>query len=223
MPDREETRPVLRVLLIARQPIARAGIEGLLAGGGEATVVGATDSLNEAESLIAELRADVALAVFYSGSIDEVLALTEALAPTGTPLVLLADSALPLEAGAAVRAGVRGLLRGDATADELVGALRAASSGILALDPWYAQALTALEPTPTPTAAEAISDRTLSERELEVLRLVATGLPNKAIAKRLDISEHTVKFHVGSILSKLDAVSRTDAVTRAARRGLLVL
>lgn len=221
MPDREETRPVLRVLLIARQPIARAGIEGLLAGGGEATVVGATDSLNEAESLIAELRADVALAVFYSGSIDEVLALTEALAPTGTPLVLLADSALPLEAGAAVRAGVRGLLRGDATADELVGALRAASSGILALDPWYAQALTALEPTPT--AAEAISDRTLSERELEVLRLVATGLPNKAIAKRLDISEHTVKFHVGSILSKLDAVSRTDAVTRAARRGLLAL
>lgn len=221
MPDREETRPVLRVLLIARQPIARAGIEGLLAGGGEATVVGATDSLNEAESLIAELRADVALAVFYSGSIDEVLALTEALAPTGTPLVLLADSALPLEAGAAVRAGVRGLLRGDATADELVGALRAASSGILALDPWYAQALTALEPTPT--AAEAISDRTLSERELEVLRLVATGLPNKAIAKRLDISEHTVKFHVGSIFSKLDAVSRTDAVTRAARRGLLAL
>lgn len=221
MPDREETRPVLRVLLIARQPIARAGIEGLLAGGGEATVVGATDSLNEAESLIAELRADVALAVFYSGSIDEVLALTEALAPTGTPLVLLADSALPIEAGAAVRAGVRGLLRGDATADELVGALRAASSGILALDPWYAQALTALEPTPT--AAEAISDRTLSERELEVLRLVATGLPNKAIAKRLDISEHTVKFHVGSILSKLDAVSRTDAVTRAARRGLLAL
>lgn len=221
MPDREETRPVLRVLLIARQPIARAGIEGLLAGGGEATVVGATDSLNEAESLIAELRADVALAVFYSGSIDEVLALTEALAPTGTPLVLLADSALPVEAGAAVRAGVRGLLRGDATADELVGALRAASSGILALDPWYAQALTALEPTPT--AAEAISDRTLSERELEVLRLVATGLPNKAIAKRLDISEHTVKFHVGSILSKLDAVSRTDAVTRAARRGLLAL
>ena len=221
MPEGAATWSVLRVLLIARQPIARAGIEGLLAGSGEAAVVGATDSPDEAASLIAELRADVALAVFYGGSMDELLALTEALAPTGTPLVLLTDSALPIEASAAVRAGVRGLLRGNATADELVGALRAAGSGILALDPWYAQALAGADPPPT--ADEAVSGRTLSERELEVLRLVAVGLPNKTIAKRLDISEHTVKFHVGSILTKLDAVSRTDAVTRAARRGLLAL
>ena len=63
----------------------------------------------------------------------------------------------------------------------------------------------------------------LTEREQEVLRLVALGLPNKGIALDLGISEHTVKFHVGSILGKLDAGSRTEAVMTAARRGLLAL
>jgi len=63
----------------------------------------------------------------------------------------------------------------------------------------------------------------ITDRERDVLALLATGLPNKAIARRLDISEHTVKFHVGSLLSKLDAQSRTEAVTIAARQGLLTL
>jgi DNA-binding NarL/FixJ family response regulator len=63
----------------------------------------------------------------------------------------------------------------------------------------------------------------LTERELEVLPLLALGLPNKAVAQRLGISEHTVKFHVGAILSKLGAASRTEAVMIAARRGLLPL
>ena len=63
----------------------------------------------------------------------------------------------------------------------------------------------------------------LSPREQEVLQLVAAGLPNKAIARELGISDHTVKFHVSSLLSKLDAGSRTEAVTVATRRGLLFL
>jgi DNA-binding NarL/FixJ family response regulator len=63
----------------------------------------------------------------------------------------------------------------------------------------------------------------LTERETEVLELLALGLPNKTIAQRLRISEHTAKFHVGSIMAKLGAASRTEAVALAARRGLLVL
>lgn len=63
----------------------------------------------------------------------------------------------------------------------------------------------------------------LTPRELQVLQLVAEGLPNKAIAQRLHISEHTVKFHVAAILSKLDAHTRTEAVTRAVRQGLIIL
>ena len=63
----------------------------------------------------------------------------------------------------------------------------------------------------------------LTRRELEVLQLLAQGLANKNIAQRLKISDHTVKFHVGAIMAKLDAASRTEAVTAAARRGILML
>ena len=63
----------------------------------------------------------------------------------------------------------------------------------------------------------------MTRRELEVLQLVAEGLPNKSIADRLDISEHTVKFHVNAIMGKLGAQSRTEAVTRATRMGLILL
>ncbi len=68
-----------------------------------------------------------------------------------------------------------------------------------------------------------VTVETLTRRELEVLRLLAEGLPNKAVAYRLDISEHTVKFHVNSILTKLSAQSRTEAVTTATRLGLILL
>ncbi len=63
----------------------------------------------------------------------------------------------------------------------------------------------------------------LTPRELEVLALLAEGLPNKSIARRLDISEHTVKFHVNAVLAKLDVQSRTEAAVRAARMGLITL
>ena len=66
-------------------------------------------------------------------------------------------------------------------------------------------------------------DMELTARELEVLALLAEGIPNKAIARRLGISDHTVKFHVGSVLAKLDAASRTEAVRIGARRGLIAL
>jgi DNA-binding NarL/FixJ family response regulator len=75
-----------------------------------------------------------------------------------------------------------------------------------------------IEPVQTQTGERG---ETLTAREHEVLRLVADGLPNKAIARELGISEHTAKFHVGSLLSKLGAGSRTEAVTQATRRGLL--
>jgi two-component system, NarL family, nitrate/nitrite response regulator NarL len=109
----------------------------------------------------------------------------------------------------------------DAGADELAAAVRAVSRGLVVLDPAVAARLTesgaafAREGDPL--------DEPLTEREAEVLHLVALGLPNKTIAQRLGISEHTAKFHVGSILAKLGAASRTEAVALAARRGVLVL
>jgi DNA-binding NarL/FixJ family response regulator len=76
---------------------------------------------------------------------------------------------------------------------------------------------------PRPPVGQGEGVTQLTERELDVLRLLALGLPNKGIALELGISEHTVKFHVGSILSRLNAASRTEAVMLAARRGLLPL
>jgi DNA-binding NarL/FixJ family response regulator len=99
---------------------------------------------------------------------------------------------------------------------ELTAAVHAAAAGLIALDP----AMAGAAGIHTHVRNQAESDA-LTAREREVLHLVAEGLPNKAIARQLGISEHTAKFHVGSLLGKLGAASRTEAVTIATRRGLL--
>ena len=94
--------------------------------------------------------------------------------------------------------------------------MRAAAAGLIVLDPTVAGA------TGVHAHARATGEgEALTAREREVLLLVAEGLPNKAIARELGISEHTAKFHVGSLLGKLGAASRTEAVTLATRRGIL--
>ncbi|MGH2515375.1 MAG: LuxR C-terminal-related transcriptional regulator [Ktedonobacterales bacterium] len=118
-----------------------------------------------------------------------------------------------------------GILRRDATPEEIVAALTAVAGGLIALDRRLADSLLAsadrgLAPA---TARLSIASETLTARELEVLQLLAQGLPNKLIALRLHISEHTAKFHVSAIMMKLGAASRTEAVTLAARRGFLIL
>ena len=112
-------------------------------------------------------------------------------------------------------------LAGDAGAPELVAAVMAVVRGLIVIDPQIAGIAGLRWNGASPPLDPA--DDLLTPREMEVLRLVANGLPNKTIAHQLDISEHTVKFHVGSILTKLDAASRTEAVTIATRRGLLAV
>ena len=116
------------------------------------------------------------------------------------------------------RAAARGLLAREADGATLMLAVESARRGMILIDP-------SLEDHPRePEAHEPKpSGADLTERELEVLRLVAEGLANKAIAARLSISDHTVKFHLNSLLRKLGAQSRTDAVVRATRLGLLYL
>jgi DNA-binding CsgD family transcriptional regulator len=115
-----------------------------------------------------------------------------------------------------------GALPRDAGTEEIVAALMAVASGLTALDRSLAlEALSGLarrRPEPVNEQSEP-----LTAREREVLQLLAQGIPNKQIAQRLSISEHTVKFHVSAIMTKLGAASRTEAVTTAARRGWLLL
>jgi DNA-binding NarL/FixJ family response regulator len=121
-----------------------------------------------------------------------------------------------------------GALSRDATREEIISALAAVANGLVVLDRRMVGEL--LSPhdqravaSPLRLPGDAGTVETLTARELEVLQLLAQGLPNKLIAMRLHITEHTAKFHVSSIMLKLGAASRTEAVTLAARRGLLLL
>jgi two-component system, NarL family, response regulator YdfI len=118
-----------------------------------------------------------------------------------------------------------GALLRDATPDEIVPAITAVAGGLITLDRRLAGDLFAASQRVAAPATErpTAPDEPLTARELEVLQLMAQGLPNKTIAARLHISEHTAKFHVSAIMMKLGAASRTEAVTRGARLGLLIL
>lgn len=126
---------------------------------------------------------------------------------------------LPDNAAANVPGGV---ISSHADADTLIAAIRAIRVGLRVIDPELDEETDAPLAAPLATAASG-TIQSLSPREHEVLELVASGLPNKAIARALGISDHTVKFHVSSVLTKLNAASRTEAVTIATRTGILSL
>jgi two-component system, NarL family, nitrate/nitrite response regulator NarL len=128
---------------------------------------------------------------------------------------LVAD---PDQAIEAWNAGARGILSREMGIDDMLAALRATTNGMVVLDPGVADSL-----LPTPPRIPGHLHSTPTARELEVLNLLAEGLTNKAIAGQLNISEHTVKFHVNAILNKLEAQSRTEAVVIATRLGFIVL
>jgi DNA-binding NarL/FixJ family response regulator len=118
----------------------------------------------------------------------------------------------------ALRLGVRALLTNDASAAEVLAAVGAASTGLAVVDPHELENL--LAPNGAISASES---PVLTPRELEVVRLMAEGDANKNIAWKLGISEHTVKFHVASILSKLDASTRAEAVAIGIRKGMILI
>jgi len=209
----------LRVLVVADDPIARAGLAALLSEQPELTIaaqVGSDADLNDA---FEGAQADVILYDLGWESEAALEHLAEAREMTLPVTILLAGVA---EAGPALDAGARGVLLRTAESQQIAAALAGVAAGLTVLDPILSAAAL---PGPEP-AAERPSDQLAEEltpREREVLQLLADGLPNRAIAERLTISEHTVKFHVTAIMGKLAARTRTEAVTRAARLGLLIL
>ena len=137
----------------------------------------------------------------------------------GVPAVVLnSDVFEPFDS----RHSIRAQLPNTATAGEVVAAVLAAAQGLIVLTPSQAETLFH-PPQNAPASARIVPAlvEALTPRELQVLRLMAEGLANKEIADQLGISEHTVKFHVASVLGKLQAASRTEAVTQGIRRGLV--
>jgi DNA-binding NarL/FixJ family response regulator len=216
----------LRVMLIADDPLVRNGLAALLSACADCQVVGQMAADADIVAGAEVYRPDVVLwdmgwepveASVRMGS-EGLLSRLECLGDLrdlGMNSVVL----LP-EANSGVAAwhlGARGLLMREVAVECLVAALRAVEQGLVVWDETVAL------PAVT-TAVEAFSGiDVLTPREHEVLRLLAEGLPNKIVADRLHISEHTVKFHVNAIMGKLGAQSRTEAVVIATRRGLILL
>jgi len=129
-----------------------------------------------------------------------------------TSIVLLVPEPEPGVVNQIRRAGVGGVLQSNASSEQIVQAIKSVASGLMVFD----RALAPQSPDDEPLEQ-------LTPRESEVLRLLADGLGNKEIAVKLSISEHTIKFHIHSLLGKLGAASRTEAVTRGLRSGLIEL
>jgi two-component system, NarL family, response regulator YdfI len=200
---------VIRLLIAAPSAVVRAGLEALVASNPSIELAGSFPDLASVD----DIRPDVVLAAV---PIDELSPPADGYRPA---IVLLAPDAQQKWTPEALRLGVRAMLPSDASVDAILAAVEAAAAGLAVIDPEVLEShLASSSPA---TAFEEIE--TLTPRELEVLRMMADGAANKNIAWKLGISEHTVKFHVASILAKLHAGSRTEAVTLGIRRGMILL
>ena len=195
-----------RAAIVSEDPLARAGLAALLAGRSDVAVAGGF-APGKVQALAA-LGADVAL--FDTGTAD-----ADELREVASVLPVAALVAGEAQAAEAIAAGARAIVFRDAGADRLAAALIGAAHGLVVLESALASWL-----RPPARAADAEG---LTPREAEVLALLAEALPNKVIAQRLGISERTAKFHVESILGKLGAESRSEAIVIAARRGMVTL
>ena len=212
---------MIRAFIIAASPLARAGLENLLAAR-DVEVVGSTGTVEALTGQLADAAPDV---VLIGSSGEPIEPLLESVTTSGLPsdvnVVFLGDGASPATSAEALSAGVRAVLPSDISPDQLVATLQAAASGLLVLHP--AQMKDGFPAGSAPRREADELTESLTRRETGVLQMLAAGLGNKEIAAQLGISEHTVKFHVASILGKLGAGSRTEAVSIGIRRGLVLL
>jgi DNA-binding NarL/FixJ family response regulator len=202
---------VIRVLLAEDHAVVRTGLLQLLGGIDEIDVVAAATGGEDAVALAAEHRPDVVLMDLEMPGIDGIEATRRIRSahPEVNVVVLTAfsDRRRILDA---IDAGAVGYLLKDAEPDELIRGLQAAARGESPLAPKAAQALVAAR-------AEHRTEPDLTPREREVLALLADGLPNKLIARRLDISEKTVKAHLTNIFQRIGVTDRTQAALWAER------
>ena len=206
---------MIDVVIMASLEYRRDWLERLLRTERSLHLAGITPTFPSLRSLLDDIDVDAAVVDMVSTADSEMSGMTRdwltelfeivpVLVLASTPDSWTFNSMLRVESGA--------LLRADATAEQIIRAIDSTSAGLLTID-------SSLVPQTEP---EEPSEE-LTPREVEVLRLLAEGFANREIATRLDISEHTIKFHIRSILGKLQASSRTEAVTRGLRAGLIEL
>ncbi len=205
---------MIRVMVVDDHPIVRQGLVAILEDEPDFEVAGSAGSAEAALDLIDHTQADVILLDLELPGIDGVAAIPRLLEvlPNGQVVVFTAYATDQRVFGA-IRAGAKGYLLKGASTAEIARAIRATHAGESYLEPRIAGKLLQEVRAPRHTG--------LSQRELGVLRLITAGMSNKQIARSLSITERTVKFHVTSILKKLDADNRARAVAIALESGLL--
>lgn len=228
------------MFVVAASDVVRAGLVSLLESDARFSVVGSAEDLSTLAAQEAEgpppdvivfdaerplTQAPTALRAFVEGARDG----------DRVPAFVVIGDEESAWAREALREGVvRALLPPAASAGQIIAAVEAVSAGLAALAP---ETLAALLPPPAPNVEELLTTLgagrplppaeperdALTPREREVLEMLAEGLSNKEIAWRMNISEHTVKFHLASVFAKLDVSTRTEAVMQGLRRGLLMM
>lgn len=207
----------INLLLVVDDPEARSELAARLAALPECAVVGALASADDLAAVAAAADPDV---ILWDLGEDPEAALARLADTQSLRLPVLAIVEDDRDGVRALALGAAGLLSRAADPERVVLAARAVLGGLLALDPAVAGVAGAPKDSDGAVGAPV---ETLTGREREVLKLMAEGLANKVIAGRLGISEHTAKFHVHTILGKLGTQSRTEAVVRAARLGLIAI
>jgi two-component system, NarL family, response regulator YdfI len=212
---------VIRVFLIAASPLARAALQSRLKAQG-VKIVGSAAAIDALGGDLSDTQADVLLVDAARESPEAIIeSLADSDLAAEIPIVVLTEAALPAASAQALQAGIRAVLPNEISTDQLAAALQAAAAGLVVLHPAEVPVVfPAVAPASQPLAE---LPEPLTRREREVLQMLAAGLANKEIAARLNISDHTAKFHVAAILGKLGAATRTEAVALGIRRGLVLL
>jgi two-component system, NarL family, response regulator YdfI len=207
---------MVTVAIFSADPVLRRNLEQLPRDDPALVIVGMADQPSSVRELVNRNLIDVLL---VDAPTRELLAGRDRIA-----LVVLLDGANAEDTARALSAGARAVLDRSASRNEIIAAIKAAIAGLVVVP---ANILATLLPEARLAddllKADGSGHARLTRRELEVLAAMADGASNKAIARRLGISFHTVKFHVAAILAKLDADSRTEAVAKAAQLGLVML
>jgi DNA-binding NarL/FixJ family response regulator len=204
----------IRIAVAATSAVRRVGLESIVRSHPEFQLAG---SFGAVASLVSFARSnELDVIVIDSDSIRHVLLEL----PSDAAIVLLTEISDARSISHLLRSGVRAILSRESDPEEVLSAIYAAYDGLVLLSTATAETLAAVYSDQSLELKAELSEQ-ITSRETDVLRMLAEGLVNKDIAVRLGISEHTVKFHISSILDKLGASTRTEAVTLGIRRGLI--
>ncbi len=207
---------MIRVAIVAQAAALRLGLHSLLGDGEAVEVVAEAAFITELEIPLHEIDVLVLASPLLPVDLRDLLEID------GAPALLLLSEGERASTALAGLASAWGALPLDASAEELVAAVSALHQGLIVVAPALAEPALQRVLGMQAGDVEALA-APLTERELEVLQLLAQGMANKQIAHSLSISEHTVKFHVSAIYSKLGATNRTEAVRLGVQQGLVIL